>query len=53
MCCDGAAKIKDRKLGAPVTELLDALCYAVGPWVVISKLISFAQDSKVCPETTS
>lgn len=42
-----AGKIKDKKIGAPVVDMLDALAAAPsGPWFVVFRLFAFAQESK-------
>ena len=42
-----AGKVKDRKLGSAVVDLLDAMAACVGPWLLVSRLMGFAQASKV------
>ena len=43
-----SSKLKDKKTGPSVVELFDALTASAGPWFIVSRVISFAQDSKVC-----
>jgi hypothetical protein len=43
-----ASKIKDKKIGTQVVDMLDALAGAPsGPWFVVFRLFAFAQESKV------
>lgn len=47
-CSMCAGKLKDKKTGPAVIELFDAMAFGINPWFVVSRLFTFAQDSKVC-----